>query len=740
LQFIQGTNSSATTTETTVAGSVLDAACASVGSGYSTKMNAQATNVNISPVSAATAKQLFALTCYKPTTLADSSSAYLANPVLVTIDNATTVNVVKALGESTNVANGASAVFTANVAPGANDVALTVLVTKKLVTGSTNNMGSVTETGNNAGREIVRFKSDLTSTTTTAGWETGTTTIATEPYVLVSNVNDGSFFAVLRVGMAYKLMKISATGVATAAVEITNDKATDIPAGNISIPLGLQSGSLSDITLSIGTPTAIAPLSVKTATGAGKAGEVIKMSFTSGPGTINYVIVDSATKDVYWWFSSTTNEAGTSSLIKWRDPLYVKPTGPVPAVTAVDLKYATNTPAAGTKVTFTGTNLDVTTAVKFGSVAASIGTKTATSLQVTVPAGATGTVAITLESANGNGDGGNFTYVGTSKIAQTVALAAGAANAAVGDADRTLSATVSMTGYTAVANLTYSSTTASVCTVTGSKLKFVGKGTCTVKATQAGSSWTAEGVDTKSIIVTGPADQVITVRTVQVGEKQINPDGFFIYGVSTSGLGLKLVFSTPSVCKQGTYSAFHVINLKTGSCKISVVQEGNAEWAPATKLVSYTVSPAGTKKFADAGNSGAPVALGSDGAKVNVLSEVVSFKKSTGALTISSKGVWVGPIVASASFKIDGKSYTCTLKYGTLKEVSSKLATTQKTFAAATSFCAGTKTADKAAVAALKKITEPVEVKITVWRDLHNPVKYATRGTQIERSIYVTIG
>ncbi len=382
-------------------------------------------------------------------------------------------------------------------------------------------------------------------------------------------------------------------------------------------------------------------------------------------------------------------------------------------------------------------NLNLATAVKFGDVAATIGTKTATSLEVTVPAGVTGTVSITIESANGNGAGGNFTYVGANKVAQTVTLDAGANTAAVGDADRTLSATVAMTGYTAVASLTYSSTTASVCTVTGNKLKFVGKGTCSVKATQAGSSWTAEGVATKDITVTGPDAQTITIKAPSTGEKMVGLDGFFIYPSTDSGLPLSIRFDTPTVCKKGTYGSTHVINVKTGACKITVLAAGSAQWMAATKTLSYTVAKAGTTKITDAGNVDSPVVLNGNGAKTNVLSEVVSWKKSTGALTIASKSVWVGPITATATIKVGAKTYSCTVKYGTLKAAS---ATSVKTIASSAALCSGKTASEKAALAALKSLSEPMVVKIVVVRDLRNPVKYTTKGQSIARAIYVTVG
>ena len=126
-----------------------------------------------------------------------------------------------------------------------------------------------------------------------------------------------------------------------------------------------------------------------------------------------------------------------------------------------------------------------------------------------------------------------------------------------------------------------------------------------------------------------------------------------------------------------------------------------------------------------------------NGTKTNVLSEVVSWKKSTGALTVSSRGVWVGPITATATFTVSGKKYTCTLNYGTLKAAA---ATSVKGFPATTALCAGKSTSDKAALAALKKIAAPVTVKIVVVRDLRDPAKYTVKGQKVTRAVYVTIG
>ena len=253
-KVLQGTYGAAATTSLEVASSVFESACSSLGAGYTAKPSPQSSSFVINPISAPTAKQLYSLSCYKPTVLT-SSTMSLANPVLVTIDNATTVTVVKVLGENSNVANAANTVFSASTSAAGTATALTILVTKRLITDSTivNNM--TTETGSIASREIVRLAADLTSTTTSAGWVTSGTSLATEPAVVVPQVNDGSFYAMQRLATDFKLMKVSATGAASAAIAITNDKATDMANYNLAWPAGLQSGSLANVSLLAVTPT-----------------------------------------------------------------------------------------------------------------------------------------------------------------------------------------------------------------------------------------------------------------------------------------------------------------------------------------------------------------------------------------------------------------------------------------------------------------------------------------------------
>jgi hypothetical protein len=58
----------------------------------------------------------------------------------------------------------------------------------------------------------------------------------------------------------------------------------------------------------------------------------------------------------------------------------------------------------------------------------------------------------------------------------------------------------------------------------------------------------------------------------------------------------------------------------------------------------------------------------------------------------------------------------------------------------APALCSGKSSGEKAALAALKKLTSPVVVKVVVVRELRDPAKYSTKGQKVTRAIYVTIG
>lgn len=591
VEILQGTYGSATTTTMTVAKAPLEAACASIGTGFNLKsyMQDSSGTASMFPVSARTAKQYFVLNCWKEYTDTNSQKYYPATQVLVTVDDATHVNVIKVFGEDSADANGTSIGFSTNQAATGSDVAITFFVSKQKVTAISSGPSGYVMQGTIAKREIVRLKVDGTTTTTNDGWVAAGTGISDAPVVSLPLVNSGDFYAIYRSGSTSSLIKVTSSGAATAPVAIVNDKAADLPSAQYIFPLGVQAGSLSDISViarsQSGSVTKTAIVSVKTSTAAGKTGEILSTTFTTGNGMISAYLLDAATKDVIWWHANSAT-ANKFTLYKWRDPLYV-PVVVVPTVTTQVSGKGLNTPVAGTKLTITGTNLGEVTAVKFGTVTATIGTRSATSLEVTVPTGTTGTASITLVYSAGTVTAGSYKYLGATKLAQAVTLNAGATTAKIGDTARTLSATVAITGETATPNLTFSSTTTSICTVVGSTLNFVAKGTCTVKAVQAASAWAAEGTATVNITVS-LKPQTVTITPLTDRQKAATSVGYQLSATSTSGLALTYKSANTTNCSVTATGL--VKNFVLASCTITVSQAGNATWAAASASVTYTIT------------------------------------------------------------------------------------------------------------------------------------------------------
>ena len=141
-------------------------------------MSQFSSSLNAYPISAPTAKQLFMLSCYKEVTLADNvTKVYQEAPIVVTIDNATTVNVVKVLGEHSASVNLTTVRFSSTPSATGSAAAITMFVTKQLVTASS--MGAAT--GNVVSREIVRIGADLSVTTTSNAWTVASDVISAQP-------------------------------------------------------------------------------------------------------------------------------------------------------------------------------------------------------------------------------------------------------------------------------------------------------------------------------------------------------------------------------------------------------------------------------------------------------------------------------------------------------------------------------------------------------------------------------
>ena len=100
----------------------------------------------------------------------------------------------------------------------------------------------------------------------------------------------------------------------------------------------------------------------------------------------------------------------------------------VPAPTVGGLDPTSGPTTGGTTVTITGTNLDGATGSMFGSNAATIQSDSATQIMVTAPAGAAGTVDVTVTTASGTSaitSADQFTYYVPAPTASSLSPTAG---------------------------------------------------------------------------------------------------------------------------------------------------------------------------------------------------------------------------------------------------------------------------------------------------------------------------
>jgi alpha-tubulin suppressor-like RCC1 family protein len=160
------------------------------------------------------------------------------------------------------------------------------------------------------------------------------------------------------------------------------------------------------------------------------------------------------------------------------------------------------------------------------------------------------------------------------------------ANAAFASAPPVLAATSS-------SNLpvTYASTTASVCTATGTgAITFVKTGTCTITASQAGNAnFAAATTVTRSFSVT-PGANTITFPVLANTAFTATPP--IPAATASSNLTVTYASTTAPVC---TATGAGVITfVKTGTCTIRASQAGNANFAAATTVTrSFNVTPGG---------------------------------------------------------------------------------------------------------------------------------------------------
>ncbi len=225
-----------------------------------------------------------------------------------------------------------------------------------------------------------------------------------------------------------------------------------------------------------------------------------------------------------------------------------------------------------TKVSATASS---TLAVRFSSVTPLVCTVSGS----TVTGVAVGTCTIAADQV------GNGMYSAATTVTQGITITTKAQT--IGDL-KFSSKSLTINGTTVVSAavnsglaLTFSSTTPNICTVSGSTVTAVGRGTCIIAANQAGNStYSAATTATKAILVMGMAQTI--------GAIIFNPTTLVVGGTTkatasaSSGLAVTFNSSTPSTCAvlNGTVTAIAV-----GTCAVVASQGGNSIYADAMAVI-----------------------------------------------------------------------------------------------------------------------------------------------------------
>jgi hypothetical protein len=156
--------------------------------------------------------------------------------------------------------------------------------------------------------------------------------------------------------------------------------------------------------------------------------------------------------------------------------------------------------------------------------------------------------------------------------------------------------------------VSYSSSTAAVCTVSGSSVTLVSLGTCSITASQPGNAAYAAAASVTQTFTVSVATQTITfpqppTSTLGSGLVPLN-------ATTSSGLAVSYSSNSPTVC---TVSGSSVTLVAAGTCSITANQAGNSKYAPATPVTqTFAVFKTQTITFPQPANSilgSGPVAL-----------------------------------------------------------------------------------------------------------------------------------
>jgi alpha-tubulin suppressor-like RCC1 family protein len=250
-----------------------------------------------------------------------------------------------------------------------------------------------------------------------------------------------------------------------------------------------------------------------------------------------------------------------------------------------------------------------------------------------------GTCAIAANQA------GNANYLAATAANQTISIGQGSQILTFGTAPTVVmggTGIVTASGGASGNPVTFSSTTPTICTVSGSAVTGVAAGTCTITANQAGNTNYSAATQTTQTFSIGQASQTVSFTgltfNIPVGGTTT------MNATASSGLPVTLGTSTSTIC---SISGNVVTGLAAGTCTVTADQAGNANYLPAVqasrsipiRTVNQTLT-FGTAPTVVVGGTGALSATG--GASGN---PVIFSSLTAGICTVSGNtvtGVTVG--------------------------------------------------------------------------------------------------
>jgi PKD repeat protein len=221
-------------------------------------------------------------------------------------------------------------------------------------------------------------------------------------------------------------------------------------------------------------------------------------------------------------------------------------------------------------------------------VAFSSGTPSVCSLEwSTVSFIGTGTCTIDAEQA------GNSNYAAAPEERQSFVVGMGSQRLAF-TSEPPAAATIGGATYAVAArassglSVSFSSETSSACSISGTTVSFIGVGTCTINAEQAGDSNYDAAPEARQSFAVSVRSQEVEFTSRQPTAATVSGPTYAVAATASSGLDVSFSSDTPSVCAVwGSTVSF----IGAGTCTIDANQAGDAEYEPAAEVQqSFVVS------------------------------------------------------------------------------------------------------------------------------------------------------